>query len=57
MTDDLRAARAKLAAEARDKAIQRAKAKAGREGVTRARVRAYEATHEALRAELECRDG
>lgn len=53
MTDDLRASRARQAAEVREKAIQRAKAKTGREGVTRARVQAYEATHRALRAELE----
>ena len=55
MTDDLRAARARRAAEAREKAIQRAKAKTGKDGVTRARVQAYEATHRALRAELEAR--
>lgn len=55
MTDDLRAARARRAAEAREKAIQRAKAKTGREGVTRARVEAYMATHKALAAELEAR--
>ena len=55
MTDDLRAARARRAAEAREKAIRRAKAKAGKEGVTRARVEAYRATHEALRAEMEAR--
>ena len=56
MTDDLRASRARQAAEVREKAIQRAKAKTGREGVTRARVQAYEATHRALRAELEARN-
>lgn len=55
MTDDLRAARARRAAEAREQAIRRAEAKEGREGVTRARVRAYEATHAALRAEMEAR--
>jgi len=55
MTDDLRAARARRAAEAREKAIQRAKAKAGKDGVTRARVEAYMATHKALQCELEAR--
>lgn len=53
MTDDLRTARARQAAEAREKAIRKAEAKQGREGVTRARERLYEATHAALRAELE----
>lgn len=55
MTDDLRTARARRAAEEREKAIQRAKAKAGKDGVTRARVKAYMATHKALAAELEAR--
>lgn len=55
MTDDLRAARARRAAEAREKAIQRAKAKAGKDGVTRARVEAYMATHKALQCELEAK--
>lgn len=57
MTDDLRAARARRAAEARKKLVERAKAKAGREGVTRLRERVYEATHKALAAELAVRNG
>jgi hypothetical protein len=57
MTDDLRAARARRAAEARAKLVERAKAKEGQPGVTRLRERLYEATHAALRAEMECRDG
>lgn len=55
MTDDIRAARARRATEARKKLIERAKAKQGQQGVTRARERVYAATHDALRAELECR--
>lgn len=55
MTDDLRAARARRAAEARAKLVERAKAKEGQPGVTRLRERLYEATHEALRSELEAR--
>lgn len=53
MTDDIRAARARRATEARKQLIERAKAKQGQQGVTRARERVYAATHEALRAELE----
>ena len=55
MTDDIRAARARRAAEERAKLVERAKAKAGRQGVTRLRERLYQATHEALRAENEAR--
>ena len=55
MTDDLRAARARRATEARAKLIERAKAKVGQPGVTRLRERLYEATHEALLAEYEAR--
>lgn len=55
MTDDLRAARARRAAEARQQLVERAKAKEGQPGVTRLRERLYEATHDALRAENEAR--
>ena len=55
MTDDLRAARARRAAEARAKLVERAKAKKGQPGVTRLRERLHEATHAALRAENEAR--
>ena len=57
MTDDLRAARARRAAEARAKLVDRAKTKEGQPGVTRLRERLYQATHEALRAENEARNG
>lgn len=53
MTDDLRTARARRAAEARVKLVERAKAKEGQPGVTRLRERLYAATHEALQAELD----
>lgn len=57
MTDDIRAARARRATEARKQLINRSKAKQGRQGVTRARERVYAATHEALRAGLEASRG
>lgn len=55
MTDDLRTARAKRAAEAHERLCKRAKGKAGQDGVTRLRVRVSEALHARMRAEQEAR--
>lgn len=56
MTDDLRAHRAKRAAEAHERLIQRAEAKRGKEGVVALRERSKLALHERMRAALEARN-
>lgn len=53
MTDDIRAAIARRAAEAHERLIQRAEAKRGKEGVVALRERGKLALHERMRAELE----
>ena len=56
MTDDIRAAVARRAAEAHERLIQRAEAKRGKEGVVALSERGKLALHERMRAELEARN-
>lgn len=56
MTDDIRDAIAKRAAQAHERLIERAEAKRGKEGVVALRERGKLALHERMRAELEARN-
>lgn len=56
MTDDIRAAIARRAAEAHERLVERAGAKRGKEGVVALRERGKLALHERMRAELEARN-